>query len=363
MSTSRVHFIDAARAMLMLLGIPYHAGLIYQPGNDWAFALSPARSPAIGLLADWIHFWRMPVFFVVAGFFASAMVQRMGSRPWFRNRMVKLGVPMVATLLVLNPWPLIVQDGPELHQLGEHWMAHLWFLPTLMALCGLWAMVPQWRLWKLLRWGNANPLTSLGIFLMLSTIMSGLGSMAGKHIPDVMFFRYWIMTTIGYSSFFLLGAVVQLSHQANEWITRNTARNTGIFLGCSAFLLYTEWTTFWPNILRVFILTLTGITATRVVFGISRTFFNKPSVNIRRVVDASFTIYLVHFPLLTIFWHPLHALGFGPVVEFVILCIIITLVSYMLHGFIVRNRFLLFMFNGTRNPTKENPNGATRFGD
>jgi len=65
----REHFWDALRAFLMLLGIPYHVALSYQTGQDFIVhsgeGLVGARE-----FADTVHLFRMPAFFVIAGYFA-----------------------------------------------------------------------------------------------------------------------------------------------------------------------------------------------------------------------------------------------------------------------------------------------------
>ncbi|MEO1533146.1 MAG: hypothetical protein AAFU72_13345, partial [Pseudomonadota bacterium] len=55
---ARLWHLDWIRAGAMLLGIPYHAGLIYTPGLGW-FVASPQGSEAIAALTGLLGSMRM----------------------------------------------------------------------------------------------------------------------------------------------------------------------------------------------------------------------------------------------------------------------------------------------------------------
>lgn len=78
------------------------------------FLILPAHALAlIGLRGGWddveasifwtIHVFRLPLFFLVAGFFAALMVERRGAVALVRNRCVRIGVPLVLGVLLVVP--------------------------------------------------------------------------------------------------------------------------------------------------------------------------------------------------------------------------------------------------------------------
>ena len=78
----RYHGLDLLRSVAMLLGLPHHALLIYNiPGLARVFQFF-GSVPSLGLeihfVNSWIHAWRMPTFFLLAGFFAVLVLQRKG---------------------------------------------------------------------------------------------------------------------------------------------------------------------------------------------------------------------------------------------------------------------------------------------
>ena len=72
--TARRHDLDALRAFAMLLGIGLHAGLAYAP-IPW-IAMNRETSPALGAFVEITHGFRLPLFFLMSGFF-SAMLQEL----------------------------------------------------------------------------------------------------------------------------------------------------------------------------------------------------------------------------------------------------------------------------------------------
>ena len=78
----RYHALDALRASMMLLGLVLHSSASYvvAPLHEaWPYK-DAATSTMFDLAVFFIHLFRMPVFFVVAGLFAAMLMQRDGAR-------------------------------------------------------------------------------------------------------------------------------------------------------------------------------------------------------------------------------------------------------------------------------------------
>ncbi|MEQ4529875.1 MAG: acyltransferase family protein, partial [Mixta sp.] len=67
-SQPREYFLDSIRAYLMLLGVPFHVSLIYS-SHQWSVN---SAEPTLWLTVfnDFIHAFRMQVFFVISGYFS-----------------------------------------------------------------------------------------------------------------------------------------------------------------------------------------------------------------------------------------------------------------------------------------------------
>ena len=68
-SNLRMYDLDALRAFAMLLGIVLHAAFPFLP---WRSSGDPDR-PIFDLLILFIHGFRMPLFFLLSGFFTAML--------------------------------------------------------------------------------------------------------------------------------------------------------------------------------------------------------------------------------------------------------------------------------------------------
>jgi hypothetical protein len=93
----------------MLLGIVLHATLPYfarMVGIESWWPADDDQSLALFLLFDFIHVWRMPVFFLLAGFFAHLMLERRSMAAFMRDRLLRIAVPLglfAALMAVILP--------------------------------------------------------------------------------------------------------------------------------------------------------------------------------------------------------------------------------------------------------------------
>ncbi len=136
---TRYHGLDLLRAAMMLLGIVVHVSISYLvrvdggPPVPWPYA-DPDHTHVAAFLISFIHMFRMPAFFLIAGFFAGLLIDQRGRNDFFSNRFMRILVPLVIGWIIL--WPLTmlvslfgitVNDFPEgqrdvssvLQRLGE----------------------------------------------------------------------------------------------------------------------------------------------------------------------------------------------------------------------------------------------------
>ena len=100
----RRHDLDALRAFAMLLGIVLHAALAFIPG---AWAVSDASVEGDGtpyaILVTAIHGFRMPVFFLMSGFFTAMLWRQRGLQALVTHRARRILLPLVIAMIVVIP--------------------------------------------------------------------------------------------------------------------------------------------------------------------------------------------------------------------------------------------------------------------
>ena len=93
------------RAVMMLLGLVLHSMASYTTapmGDAWPFRDAHTSPVMTGLIA-FIHLFRMPAFFAVAGFFAALLYQRDGLTGFVRNRVRRVALPLVLFWITVGP--------------------------------------------------------------------------------------------------------------------------------------------------------------------------------------------------------------------------------------------------------------------
>lgn len=146
---------------MMWLGIVVHVSVNYMVNP----APTPWRDSQTTLLADaliiFIHAFRMPVFFILAGFFVAMLVAKRGTTAMLRQRVRKLVWPFVVfwpLLLVsmgvlaavyanLNAFGAMGVDFdliPQIPGRPQISLLHLWFIYYLFLYCLVYALVQRW---------------------------------------------------------------------------------------------------------------------------------------------------------------------------------------------------------------------------
>ncbi len=106
----RHHALDQVRAVAMLLGVVYHSILF----RMFVGAGGPPGPMAVAdgsrWLSDWLHNFRMPLFFLISGFFGRMMLQKYGMRDYLRKRWRRIAVPLFVGIFSFSPLYIIARE-------------------------------------------------------------------------------------------------------------------------------------------------------------------------------------------------------------------------------------------------------------
>ena len=97
----RRHDLDALRAVAMVSGIVLHASL--------SFCLFPwpvqdtQQNEAFGLIFPFLHGFRMPLFFLLSGFFTAMLWRRRGLRSLLGHRFRRIFLPLLLGIVTIIP--------------------------------------------------------------------------------------------------------------------------------------------------------------------------------------------------------------------------------------------------------------------
>ena len=109
----------------MIMGLFIHAHLLYIiPDVAKDFEIENIAQPEdwVMIITDFISNWRMPLFFLLSGFFSVLVIERKGASYLIKDRIIRIGL----TCLLFSAFYDIL-DGNF-----DFTTAHLWFLYELM---------------------------------------------------------------------------------------------------------------------------------------------------------------------------------------------------------------------------------------
>jgi len=337
--------LDGLRGLMMLLGVYLHAGIAYSEHGSWPWK-DGTTTAVFDISLGLIHVFRMPVFYVLAGFFAALLLERWGCTGFIRNRAVRILVPFAAGWLVLFPLVASLAVAAASLQDGGSGLAaalrvftsldilrrrpdpmHLWFLEyLLMFYVAAIAAAPLSRrlggaVQRLDRRFRANLTGPFGPFALSMITCPILLFMENGAIDDTYGFAPDARILAAYALFFAWGWLLWRNVDLLPAL-RNASR-AALLLGAAAvvgLLGYFLW--YWRGVHGggmplVFIASgwCLALSMWLFVFGLIGLFLSaiaRPVPWIRYVADSSYWLYLAHMPVLLAFQILLADSGWPP---------------------------------------------------
>ena len=339
-STSRIHYMDNIRAFAMLLGVFFHASLAYSPlmSQVWMGA-STDNADYIDFIAFYTHGWRMPLFFLVAGFFGALLYEKRGAGAVIKNRSLRILLPLIIFLPLLtiaiiaifswavqavsNPSPMLALISTMLNKPDAPSppisTMHLWFLYYLIwfyALTLLFLFIHRKLNTKHIDWimpAVKHPIVFL-LLLPLVLVPSMLSQFSPLPAPEQLSPALWAFGFHGI--FFVLGWVIYKHPRLLDAI--QPFMWPLLFIGFAYYIIYYS---FMPssftmmdamhNLTNSPELTLTqaikagseaylSMYTALAVLLIGKRFFDRQSKTALFISRSSYWVYIVHLPLVWI---------------------------------------------------------------
>ena len=159
--TSRLHYLDNLKVLLIFLVIVHHAGQAYgSTGGVWLYSYPGDRVQSLGLLFRFDASFFMGLFFFISGYFFPPSFDRHGARTFVQDKLIRFGIPLIAAAMFIIPVLEYVKyvrytDSLSYHEFYiRHWLGyapgtttahgafnigHLWFIEHLLIYALLYA--------------------------------------------------------------------------------------------------------------------------------------------------------------------------------------------------------------------------------
>lgn len=376
---------DYIRATLMLLGIPFHAAhpVSYE---GWSVR-SDSHAIIFDALITLIHQFRMEGFYIVAGYFAAMLLSRKPPVEWFKTRLVRLGLPLVTCMILLNPFQMLASAIFEARQNGWgwdvvlpntihylsvldfRWVRHLWFLIVLLEFSFLlfilhrsgWMTLIQARLDRFLQGRTIKP----RLVLMALYCGSALAAICAElilrpyetypHIVQRVLALTVVTEFIRFLPWFLIGYVFFRHRNALHAFRQVGRVSLAMLVVLAGAFLAIELANITGHLGNGYLTNFSelvigpGVSVLLCAFiyqGFGR--LQRHGRMVQYFVDASFTIYLFHQPVIMMAYVLLMQDMTNPYLIFILLCASAMAVSILADLLIRQSVIASYMFNGKR---------------
>lgn len=365
MKPERLHHLDALRALTMVLILPAHALALIGLRGGWN---------DLEASVYWtIHVFRLPLFFLVAGFFAALLIRARGVRALLRNRAVRIGIPMVVGVIALAPLITLEIQGlsEQPHRPGAEGLAafadphpsFLWFLWYLTLIYAgallvrrLLAALPAARRallgasHRLLAHPSAPLLLAIPAALLLYRQPTWLASAPSESfVPRLDLLGY-------YAVFFASGWLLFATPGLRETIEGRPNRYLALAAltlppALALYLLQSEpaiGTSRAFHLLALLLLSVATWSLVLGLLGVARRFGSQPSRRLRYWTDTAYWIYLSHFPVMAAIALAIAALPMPEAVRLAVLSCGTLALIYPAYGAFVRHTAIGRVLHGPR---------------
>ena len=350
LGAGRVDGLDLWRALLMLGGLFVHASMCL-----------PSQ-PLFSVVGDTSTAFRMGCFFAVSGLLSAIVLQRRDPAAWLSKRLGTLGVPAVFGILTISPlvWALVnATRGPAVRPalMPFEWH-HLWFLFALMLYsAGAAALhLLDRRTGAIARLDARVAAGSVAAAVLLVAAASALllgvsqpmlnASLSADYAHS---FRS-VQQITGFAPMFLLGFLLGRMPELRARAVSSVWLGVAILAGAAlAYALVKLDPAFYAHrdTVRFVMAALCPPAAFLLILRSALSIRRVPRL-VRQLADASFTIYLLHYPIAVAF-NTQVAPGMDPHIAYAFCVLTAGLVSFAIHQLLVtRSPALQFVLNGKR---------------
>ena len=340
---SRIYFLDNLKVLIAVLVVFHHAAQPYGPGGGWWIASDPYSIldyVVLGIFMAVNASYFMGLFFMISAYFVPSSLERKGAAKFMKDRLVKLGVPiLIFTIIVFPIMGYLLQGQPSIG------FGHLWFLAMLLIFSAIYVAYrlvkkPASTVNKAFP-HNATILAFIMAMALISFVV-GIWSPENQWVPLGLFEPFHLTQ---YAMLFVVGIIAHREGwidaipeaTAKLWsrvailtlimllvvsgVTNSAEFSGGLTL---ASLLGTIWEAFMCVSMCIALLAL------------FKKRFNSQGPIAKALASNSFTVYLIHIPIIVFLQYMLIGVAIDPLIKFAIVGSIGVLMAFAISHYVIR---------------------------
>lgn len=369
---NRLDYLDNLRSFALLLGLAFHVAIVYA-----AIIIYPLRnddrSIAFDVFGEWVHLFRMPMFFVLSGYFTERIYLSKTLKEFLKLRALRIILPLIPGIILFAPMQYYVNALQEGYQ--GNYFKFLWeeFLLKNPAPSHLWFIL-YLALYTFLYLGVRPVVSRIGTFILPSSRYGEEGSTTRSSVKweTLLIAGIWCtIWTCGINyfflkdekylniepvqfiydfSFFLFGSF--LIGKESTILKGKTDRFEIILLGFLSFVFfglfywvstidpywsYFGYTGFGMRILHIFLKCLGGWIWIAFFIRLFQVFFNKTNKLSSYLRESSLPVYLIHHPISLGVGFLVVSTGLSIWIKFSLHIFLVYAVTFLVYHYIIRD--------------------------
>jgi len=363
----RLLFLDNIKTLFSILVIFQHARVTYG-GTGWWYYIEPVPVDPFSvisfiLLSSIGGFFQaslMGLFFLMGGYFTPISYDRKGIQSFWKERLLRLGIPVLLYILVINPIMIYSLSALGLypHQLPEGIIGFLTFFGPMWFLVVLLIFTVGYTLWRQITKIDSIQQRipkefSIPKYLYLFLLALGLGF--GTFLVRIFFsidefpLGLPIPFIFQYTMMFSAGVIIV----RYDWIKKMTKSNVKVWviIIVAAFVLFflyaipslgfdTDYSVVMGgfNLHALLFALVENIICIGMIFVLLKIFyakFNKQGKILQNLSSSAFYIYLIHPPVLVLVSLAFASVSLIPVIKLAIVFPLTVIFCYMISHFIL----------------------------
>ncbi len=366
----RIHYMDHLRALAMILGVFYHsaAGYSTQVQYEWFIRHIPSTD-ILSVFKILSHDFRMPLFFLISGFFACLLLEKRDVRSFLVNRITRILIPLILFSVVIYYvliqvgflalgylkssffiYIVLSQDSEDYEGLSLY---HLWFLRYIFEFCIIAALLQYIKspLIDLARYRISS--SSWGLLILPLFIVPGY-LLANEHMTAPTDLPPELWSYLYYGVFFLIGWHLFKQQDFIQIINAHIWKLSVVAAVLFYVQVYVKFSNLeteesvLPHYIGAFLFSFLNLYLVFIVLGLGQRFLNFNHEGMRYMSDASYWIYISHLPIVMSFQTLLAPIDMSLWLKFAIVTALTLAITVMTYHLFVRYTVIGWLLNGKR---------------
>jgi len=360
----RFAYLDNVRSLVIFLVIAMHSAVTYSGMGGWYYKegspdrLSTLELVSFGFFQSSLQAWSMGILFFISAFLATRALAKRGSVNFIKERLFRLGVPLLVYVFIVSPFNIFVLRGHYAqYTLVENYIRYiktfwwlsstgpLWFAQVLLVFCIMYVIVKK-CIKKPLKLNFVGAKT-----ILFAVILTGLAAFFIRiYLPIGSSFKNLQFPYFpSYIVLFIAGIIVgennlweNITDKKNiKWLIITLVIMLPIWSGIMIFGGAVEGKEYynggfhWQNLAFAFWESFVAICFSIGIIAFFKKWMNWDNKYTRLIRDNAFGIYCFHSPILIAVSLSIKSLMINPILKFLLATMLASIFCFIF-SFIMR---------------------------